>query len=484
MNTFPTLLRFELRTLARDRSAWLLAALLVVTVVFATVNGLRWASFQRDTLALLATEQSASLATARALAGQITRGEVPVPRGWWNNPADVRGFALYQLTAVAAKPPAPLAALTVGQGDLLPYYFKLNAATTSASLTAHELENPRRLLLGRFDLAFAVIFLAPLFLLALAHHVVAAEKETGLLALLAAAPVSVPVLVTVKLAVRAALLTALGLTTLITTLALGGFDFATPGALSGLLRWLLVATAYGAFWLGLTALLISRGWNSATNALALSGAWLALVVIAPWLLNLVASSLHPLPSRADFILTQRAETDAASASRDQILARYLNDHPELNLSATPNQQRHYTASDIATRAEQEARLAPVQARFDAALARQQALIDRWQWLSPAVLASQAFTDLAGAGWQRHRAFLAQLADYLEALRAYFNPKILAASFAFDRFDEWPRYTWREPTEATASSAHRASLALLGLTLPALAFAALSLRAFRRYPVTS
>jgi ABC-2 type transport system permease protein len=131
---------------------------------------------------------------------------------------------------------------------------------------------------------------------------------------------------------------------------------------------------------------------------------------------------------------------------------------------------HYTAANIVATEEVESRLRPVQARFDAQLARQQALVDRCQWLSPAVLAQQGLVEVAGTGWSRHRFFLRLAEAYSDALRGYFTPLVMSGRFEFRAFDEWPRYAWREP-EANARTA-RVRAALLGLLLPAGAMLAL------------
>lgn len=205
---------------------------------------------------------------------------------------------------------------------------------------------------------------------------------------------------------------------------------------------------------------------AATAALSLAGLWLALVVIAPWSLNLAANLLHPLPSRTAYVLAQRAASDAAEAQGSELLGRYLHDHPEFAPANTPLEAMHYSATDIATTEHIEAELQPIQDEFEARLAAQQRVIDCWQWLSPAVLTQQAFNELAGAGWSRHRSFLAQTHAYIDTLRAYFNPRVLRGEFQFASFDEWPRYRWQEPEPAEA--AQRVYSAIAGLVLPAAA----------------
>ncbi len=478
----PTMLRFELRMLARERAFWGLCALLAIVVAFGTANGLRWERFQRDAIAQASGEQEERTARARVGAEAIRSGAKTRPRGWWNDPSDVRGFAYYQMAAYAVKPPAALAALAVGQGDLLPFYYRLNAGARSGFMSAYEVENPRRLLLGRFDLAFVVVFLVPLVLLAATYDAVASEHEEGRLPLLRAHGITPRRLALVRVSLRSSILGLVAATALLLTLAAGGFDLGPPGALGATAAWSGVAAAYAAFWSGLSLLVVALARRSAVAALALAAAWLVLVVLTPWGVNLAANGRHPLPSRTEYVLALRAANDLVEdeSRRYELLAAYLHDHPELAPPGGKAEAMHYTAANIVATEQVEAGLRPVQARFDAQLAHQQALVDRWQWLSPALLAQQAFVELSGAGWSRHRSFLEQVEGYSTALRAYFNPLVLSGRFEFSAFDEWPRFAWREPDSGEAAA--RVRNASAGLMIPALLLAAAGLVILSRYRV--
>jgi ABC-2 type transport system permease protein len=455
-----------------------LVAVFGAALALGLVNGARWAHFQRDTLATISLHEREKLAEARELAGQVLRGDKEAPRGWWNNPADVRGFGNAKIVTYAVKPPAPLAALATGQTDLLPYYFQVRADTRLATLTAHEIENPHRLIVGRFDAAFVLIYLLPLAVIALGFNSLATDREQGMLAILGALPVSIARLAAVRLALRALLLAVAAIVLIAMALVLGAVDFSNEGTALELARWLGVVVAYTAFWWALVALFVARGGSAATTALALAGAWLVLVVIVPWTLNLISNRLHPLPSRTDYVLAMRDAVDAAEERRSELLARYLYDHPELAPKNTPVEQLHYSATDITSGHEIEASIRPVRTEFDRQLAAQHVLIGRWQFLSPAILAQQAFNDLAGADHARHRAFLEQVERYIEELRTFFHPRILSGEYRFDAFDAWPRYTWREPMPDRRS----VSTAWLGLGLPALAAVFLATFLLGRHPV--
>ena len=128
-------------------------------------------------------------------------------------------------------PPGPLAPLAIGQSDLLPYYFKVSTDARENIVAATELENPQRLLVGRFDLAFVLIYLYPLLILGITYNMLSAEKEQGTLALALSQPVSLSTLVTGKVTLRALLLVGIVVVFSAVALAAAGADLAAPGAL-------------------------------------------------------------------------------------------------------------------------------------------------------------------------------------------------------------------------------------------------------------
>src|SRR3546814_3816686 len=69
-----------------------------------------------------------------------------------------------------------------------------------------EIENPLNLMTGTFDISFVVIFLLPVFIIALTYDMLSGEKESGTLALAMTQPVSLRTFMAGKLLSRIALL--------------------------------------------------------------------------------------------------------------------------------------------------------------------------------------------------------------------------------------------------------------------------------------
>jgi ABC-2 type transport system permease protein len=370
----------------------------------------------------------------------------------------------------ASMPPLPLSALSVGQSDLVPYYFKVTTASKESVLTTNEIENPHRLLHGRFDLSFVIIYLFPLLIIALGYNVISAEREQGTLALLLSQPVTLRTLIGAKLAVRAGLVLVLVILFSLLGLVVGGIDVWSADTLGRLAVWAAVVGGYGVFWFGAVVLVASLGRSSATNALALSSLWLGLVVVLPSALNTAVSSLYPMPSRVDMLSAVRLATKDAGGRGKQLLAKYYGDHPELIASSDIEQvQNDVAVTQLAIDDEIERTVRPVVERYDLQLARQQSVVDRFRLLSPAIVVQDALNDVAGTGSPRYRRFLGMVEHYHHEWQARFASMIVSRQkLTPDVYDALPRFAYvEEPLRVVVL---RAMQAVAMLTAAGLALA--------------
>ncbi len=466
----------EWRGLAADRTLWAVAALLAAVLFFGAFNGARWSALQADRQAKLMGEQQERIDATRAELlkppGEA-RSRFSDPR----NPAQVgQTFA----ASYAVLPRAPLAPLSVGQSDLLPGYYKVTLATREALFAGDELENPANLLTGSFDVAFVIVFLYPLVILALSYNLLSGEKENGTLALTLSQPVSLAQLAGAKIVVRGAV--AFGLTCAFTLLgALGaGVDLGSTGAVAALAALFGVTAVYGLFWFSLALLVNSFGRGSATNAMVLAGAWLTLALVIPSTVALLATTLYPVPSRVEMIQAVRLATRDASARGAQLLGAYFADHPELAPEGEIDAGDYYSRKFVIEE-EVAKQVAPVSGRFEAQIRGQQAVVSKLQYLSPAVLTQQSLNDLAGTSYARFAHFQREAERFASEWRAHFLPQVFQrAEFTAGGLDELPRFVYqREPGSIVASRVGGASVLIL---LVAAGLFGWSIFALRRYPV--
>lgn len=466
------IIQHEWRALRADRILWLIVPLFALIIGYGVYNGASWVRFQNATLLTAAAEEAERYNAAKQ---QIASGKSGSP---FNDPKYASVASGRTAPRYAILPPAPLAALSVGQSDLYPYYFKVTQQSRQTFLNNDEIENPSNLLAGRFDLAFVIIYLYPLLILALSYNLLSQEKEQGTLAMMMAQPVALRTFVTGKVLLRVAVVMALALGFSLMAFFVSGT--AQAGSLWRLLLWVGVVAAYGAFWFALAMIVNAFGKSSATNALALAGLWLVFVVIVPALLNVAVTTAYPVPSRVEMIQATRRAAAEANAKGSQLLAKYFEDHPELTAGGQADPGDFYTRT-IAVQNETEKLIQPVLDHFDHQVAGQQALVDRFRFLSPAIVTQAALNDLAGTGVARYRHFLTLVENFHQQWQSYFYPRIVQkVQLQPADYDRFPTFQFSE--ESIGAISRRVLIGLLGLALPAMLIGWFGLRALRRYPL--
>lgn len=451
----------EWRLLRADRMLRVVALLFSGLLVVALVNGVRWSHFQSATIRELQTADSARFAQYRdTLAGLSPTAPIegpfaPDPR----NPMTIgsRGGAL------AALPPQPLAVLAVGQSDLLPYYYKVNTGLRQGVLKGDEIENPANLLSGRFDLAFVIVVLFPLVILALSYNMLSGEREDGTLALVLSQPVRLRTLLLAKITVRAATVLSIAGVLVIVGLLAAQVNLGDSGVLAAALWWFVVVAAYAGFWFGVALVVNTTVRGSAASAVAAVSSWLLLVILAPVLVNLFAQSRFPTPSRVEFVTMVRTITNQANAVSDKLMSKYTVDHPDLaargGLDVNDFWARSLTVQDTI-----EKTLTPYYESFDRQLEQQQQVVNAARVLTPALLVQTALEDLAGTGLPRWQQFRAQTLAFHRQWQSYFVPrqlrreKLTAADVA-----AVPTFTFRE--ESLAGVRTRVVMSLMWLLVP-------------------
>jgi ABC-2 type transport system permease protein len=446
----------EWRSLCADRTLWMIVPLFAVIIGYGVYNGASWVQFQRATLAAAANEEGARYAQAsREIIEIETNGKTVSP---FTDPRLASVASGRSGIRYAQLPPAPLAALSVGQSDLYPYYFKISRQSKQSFTTNDEIENPTNLLAGRFDLAFVIIYLFPLLILALSYNLISAEREQGTLAMMMSQPIALRSFVAGKIGLRVIVLLILAIGFSLAWFLLGGVNLAAEGAWWRLLFWIGIVADYGAFWFALAVAVNSFGKSSATNALILAGLWLVFVLLLPSLLNVAVTSIYPVPSRVEMIQATRRASSEATAKGSQLLAKYFEDHPELTAGGKADPTDFYTRS-IATQEETERLAQPVIDHFGRQVIGQQSLVDRFRFLSPAIVTQAALNDVAGTSVARYRHFLELVDEFHQTWRSYFNPRIVQkARIGADDYDRFPNFAFHE--EPSAGVARRIVVGLI------------------------
>lgn len=370
-------LAVDWKLLARDRFAVGALAGFVICVVLAAGLGYGWAERHRAGLDDFRSDARFTFEGSSVAAAEIERPIV--------------------------KPPAPLLDLTIGRTDLEP-------ATAITSFFAREdglfrdyqFDGPLALSAGRFDLAFVVVWLAPLLLIALGLSIVSADRDTGLLRMQAAASGGLGDRALARAVLRWSLvfgpiaLVAVILATLIPPV---------PDKPERLVAWLAAAGVYLMFWQATILFASSYRLRQETLGAALLGLWALLVLVVPALASGAAQALYPPPSRFALVAEARAVEVASRDRAPELLNEYMHDHPELAAGGAQDVEAWMKNHAVIGR-RVEAAIAPTIRRFEAARAEQRRVSGWFELLSPALLSHRLLADAAGSGEAAHAGFQA------------------------------------------------------------------------------
>jgi ABC-2 type transport system permease protein len=182
------------------------------------------------------------------------------------------------------------------------------------------------------------------------------------------------------------------------------------------------------------------------------------------------------------IAALRIASNDASAKGNRLLAKYYGDHPELVAeSDVQNAMNDVAVTQLAVNEEIERQVRPVVDRYDVQLSRQQALVDRFRLLSPAIVAQDALNDVAGTGSARYRHFVSLVEDYHQGWQTLFAAMIVGKQRVTPAvYDALPQFQYRE--ESFDVLASRIGAALVFLVAAGITLAAIGVSRLRSYPV--
>ncbi|MEM6710500.1 MAG: DUF3526 domain-containing protein, partial [Pseudomonadota bacterium] len=308
----PNAWRREVGFFLRERGSLLWIVVALVLASYAVATGLGEVAAQRAELANLQT------------ADQIERARAIEAHGDW-------GSSAYYTFHLTWDPPAPLSFAALGHRDALPWKHRIRMLALEGQIHERDVANPTFALLGRFDYAFVVSLLLPLFLILILHDLRASERDAGRFELLEATAGSSVALFRTRAWLRSGALTVavllpLLLAGVINHVALGTLSLAT-----------LAVLAYAAFWTLVCQRLARLQQSGPVIFCALLGVWLLLAIVVPAAGRTIVERAVPVPSLGEIALTQReAVNDAWDLPKTATFDPFIERHPEW---------RDYTAFD-------------------------------------------------------------------------------------------------------------------------------------------
>lgn len=391
-----TLWMHELRLLLRARLSVAALILLAILTAASVTAGMVEISRQRTAIDAIPAAQSEDIA---AVADYVDR----------TKDAGSAGYYSFHPTWDA---PSPLAFAAIGMRDVTPYILRVRALGLEAQIYDGDVFNPELALPGRFDFAFVLVFLAPLFVVALSHDLTSGEREAGRLRMLDALPRGGATLLRRRMLLRIALLwAALAVPFLVAAVASGVGGVAIFAVLAVILAYLL-------FWMALAALVARLRWSSVANAATLAACWLVLVLVLPALAHVAINRAVPIGQGAEIALAQREMVNRAwDIPRETTMRLFYAGHPEWADSAPLGSVCHYKWYFAFHQVGDESVATKVRA-YRSGLERRDAAARMLGWVLPSVGVQALLTRLADtdvraqlAYQDRVRAFHARLRNF-------------------------------------------------------------------------
>jgi len=430
---------YEVRRLLRDRALPALLILLLGLSVYAAWNGADWVKEREAAIGLIRAGDQASLADGRRFVVESYPSVIlPITQ--------------------PVLPPTAMAPVSVGQADAYPFTaetFPLGDYTYLFRRVWADIGSPTVRAAGRFDLAFVVVFLLPLVILATTFDLWSRERERGVAAMVLSQPVGVGPLIAAKALAR-------GLVVLLPSTAVILAVAAWAGAREpiGLTALALAVLAYGGFWLAVAAIISLVARRSTEAAIAAGAVWLLVVVMAPSLTLAAVDLTTPAPSEMRFATNLKARI--TEITERQRLHREANPTPvRMPAPTIPDRLRGVYADRVALDRE----VAPMIAAHHQARDARRHLLDTVRFFLPSVAIQDALDRIAGSDADRALAFENQARAAQSELRLIYKGYLdRDALVTLTEYDNMPGFRFRESGGAFQSGVLANLAALVAATL--------------------
>ncbi len=450
--------RYELKLLIRSKWIQLLSILLLLLFSFAAFNGQQKVEKRNLDIAEMKQQIEESDASMLKLLDSVESGmQVSVPR--WTIPNSPMAVGNYY-PRIAEMRASALTFVATGQSDLYTHYIKPTVASDDFELNFTEMTSPTQLLFGSFDLAFVIVYLLPLIIIAFSYNVLSYERESGSLRLLASQPISLKHWVLQKLGLRFFWLLLMVIVILITVfIAMGKISEIN---VTGYAYFFGIILVYMLFWFAIAFLVNIFGKNSANNAVSLLGLWVVFVLLMPSGLNQIGNALYPIPSRNIMINKMRITKSEATKKQNEILDNFLRDHPEYAIN-DPKQSRSFWHGYMASKQLIKQELEPIVATYDEQLRKQQRWLDKLKWVSPAIVVQESLNKMAGTSTADYENFRKQVIDFAVIWREHFMPFLYNNQpFSKQDYTDLPKFQYEQKTLEIRESILVVSAISLGL----------------------
>lgn len=413
------LIRYDTRLLWSSPAMWLAWTLLIAAGSLALFQGHMTIEQQRQSLNDLPAIQAADVEFLQRRYPEGTDA----------------GSIGYYLFLPTRHPPSVWADLAVGLRDTNPVSMKVRLLGLYSQLFDAELINPTPAAAGRFDFAFFLGLILPVWLILLCHGVLGRDQEGGTDTLVRTQARSMWHLLLIRIGLRW-LATWLG-----GLLLLGVALVLTPAPLAAeALVWALIMGSYLTFWAALCCLIVALGRSSVWTAMVLLGIWTLLTLLLPAALGIWSERRFPVADVADIVLDQRQVMHTGwDLPKEVTFERFFLSHPEWQDTPPVTERFHWKWYFAMHQVADDAVRQRV-AHYNQRLLQRDMLARRTAVWLPTVGLQRGLSGLAGTDLIDHLAYLDSVATYHDALKAFFYPRLFEElGFEPDDFGRLPTH---------------------------------------------
>lgn len=421
--------RHELKILSHNRVLVTLFLIMLLILLSALWIGNSVLRKQCITITKIKSHEAEMADSLNTRIRRIEANNMVHPGFIWDGPTFAYNTARNEGPKFAVKTPYPLQALSIGQADIQPYYYKVYINKKQSLTYETEIENSFLQFIGNFDFAFVVTLLFPLLIIVFTYNVYSVEKEQGTWVLLKTSNRSIPKLVALRTGIRYLLFS--GCFWLIVTPVLAAFIGA--GFLSQSNWWWTVAfvSLYFAFWFALSFFVNSFSFSSNANATVLIFLWLFTGILVPNLLQIDLNKAHPIPSRIFLTTEERKAINRYFEKEGQDLTREVFNSPRTMMRqasiVTPGMVYGYGVIVYKSQEIKDAAAEVAEQKLYGQIEKQQAAIQRWQFVSPALMMQETLSGLAGTHWHQFNKFSKDVDTFRKETKRFYYPKMALES---------------------------------------------------------
>ncbi len=349
----------------------------------------------------------------------------------------------YRMQKTVYNPISPFAALSIGQKDVFPYYFNVYILNNIYTSKLQEIRNPSVLLAGNFDLAFVIIYLFPLFIIAFGFSVLSSEKDTHTFSLLKIHAVSINAILFYKILFRFALLSVC-----IVLLSVCGFILNGGIALSWqlMLGWILTNFLYIGFWFALVYFIASLNLTSSFNAVILISFWILFLLFIPSAINYIISQKEDDPESLELISADRdGDNDIWKLPFRETIAQFHKVAPQFDSRAYPVKDSSETRF-MAYMELSQIQKNKIGEKLDQKMNQSYQMALLFNPINPAFTALTSLNHIAAAEIPDQLAFTKAVKEYQRQRRHFiFSYKLSEKKFSREQFLQFPKFTFHPPS---------------------------------------